>query len=81
MIVGDYNEGNLYILSLNEKRDNILLDTTNKDLLDKVIDKDQEDDSIMFGTGFGSITDLEIGPDGFLYVLSFNDGILYKIYK
>jgi hypothetical protein len=35
----------------------------------------------MFGTGFGSITDLEIGPDGFLYVLSFNDGILYKIYK
>ncbi|HET8857658.1 MAG TPA: PQQ-dependent sugar dehydrogenase [Nitrososphaeraceae archaeon] len=81
MIVGDYNEGNLYILSLNEKRDNILLDTTNKDLLDKVIDEDQEDDSIMFGTGFGSITDLEIGPDGFLYVLSFNDGILYKIYK
>jgi glucose/arabinose dehydrogenase len=81
MIVGDYNEGNLYILSLNEKRDNILLNTTNKDLLDKVIDEDQEDDSIMFGTGFGSITDLEIGPDGFLYVLSFNDGILYKIYK
>ncbi|HSF00807.1 MAG TPA: PQQ-dependent sugar dehydrogenase [Nitrososphaeraceae archaeon] len=80
MIVGDYNEGNIYILSLNEKRDNILLDTTNKGLLDKVIDNDEEDDSIMFGTGFDSITDIEIGPDGFLYVLSFNDGILYKIY-
>lgn len=81
MIVGDYKQGNLYILSLNEKRDNILLDTTNKDLLDKVIDNDEEDDSIMFGTGFGSITDIETGPDGLLYVLSFNDGILYKIYK
>ncbi len=35
----------------------------------------------MFGTGFGSITDIETGPDGLLYVLSFNDGILYKIYR
>lgn len=81
MIVGDYKQGNLYILSLNEKRDNILLDTTNKDLLDKVIDNVGEDSSIRFGTGFGSITDIETGPDGLLYVLSFSDGILYKIYK
>jgi len=81
MMVGDYNQGNLYILSLNEKRDNILLDLTNKDLLDKVIDNDVEADSIKFGSGFGSITDIENGPDGLLYVLSFNDGKLYKIYK
>jgi len=53
MMVGDYNQGNLYILSLNEKRDNILLDLTNKDLLDKVIDNDVEADSIKFGSGFG----------------------------
>jgi aldose sugar dehydrogenase len=81
MMVGDYKQGNLYILSLNEKRDNILLDTTNKDLLDKVIDNVGEDSSIRFGTGFGSVTDIETGPDGLLYVLSFSDGILYKIYK
>ena len=81
MMVGDYNQGNLYILSLNEKRDNILLDLTNKNLLDKVIDNDVEADSIKFGSGFGSITDIENGPDGLLYVLSFNDGKLYKIYK
>jgi len=81
MMVGDYNQGNLYILSLNEKRDNILLDLTNKYLLDKVIDNDVEADSIKFGSGFGSITDIENGPDGLLYVLSFNDGKLYKIYK
>ncbi len=81
MMVADYSQGNLYILSLNEKRDNISLDPTNNDLLDKVIDNDGEADSIRFGTGFGSITDIEVGPDGLLYVLSFNDGILYKIYK
>ena len=81
MIVGDYNQGNLYLFSLNEKRDSILLDATNKDLLDKVVDNDGEADSIRFGTGFGSITDIEVGPDGLLYVLSFNDGVLYKIYK
>ena len=49
--------------------------------LDKVIDNDGEAYSIRFGTGFGSITDIEVGPDGLLYVLSFNDGVLYKIYK
>jgi aldose sugar dehydrogenase len=81
MMIGDYSQGNLYIFSLNEKRDSILLDTADKDLLDKVIDNDGEADSIMFGTGFGSITDIEVGPDGLLYVLSFNDGVLYKIYK
>jgi glucose/arabinose dehydrogenase len=33
--------------------------------------------------GFGGITDLEIGPDGYMYVLSSEDdgAILYKISK
>jgi aldose sugar dehydrogenase len=38
-------------------------------------------DPLIFGTGFEAITDIEIGPDGYLYVLSFDEGILYKIYK
>ena len=37
---------------------------------------------VTFGTGFGGITDLETGPaDGFLYVLSINDGAIYKIVR
>jgi aldose sugar dehydrogenase len=37
----------------------------------------------IFANGFGRITDLEIGPDGYMYVLSSEDdgAILYKISK
>jgi aldose sugar dehydrogenase len=37
-----------------------------------------EQDDLIFGTGFGTITDLASGPGG-LYVLSFTDGALYRI--
>ena len=50
-------------------------------LHDRVIDTDHEASSIIFGTGFKGITDIETGPDGNMYVLSFDDGILYKIFK
>jgi len=35
----------------------------------------------IFGAGFGVITDLQVGPDGYLYVLSYDksDGRIYKI--
>ena len=31
--------------------------------------------NLIFGKGFGSITDIEVGPDGFLYVVSLNHNI------
>ncbi len=34
---------------------------------------------VLFGTGFGGITDLKVGPDGLLYVASFGDGAIYRI--
>jgi len=36
-------------------------------------------DDIIFGSNFGCITDVEFGPDGFLYVVSITDGAIYKI--
>jgi hypothetical protein len=35
----------------------------------------------VFGRGFGVITDLQLSPDGYLYVLSYekDDGRIYKI--
>jgi plastocyanin len=33
---------------------------------------------LIFGQGFGRITDIEVGPDGFLYVLSYT-GSLFRI--
>ena len=81
LLIGDYNQGNIYIVSLDENRENILFDESNKNLLDKVVDNDEEADSLVFGTGFGGISDIETGPDGFLYVLSFEEGKLYMIFK
>ena len=46
----------------------------------KLRDKD-EINQVIFAHGFGGITDLEVGPDGYLYILTFDevDGTIYKI--
>jgi len=36
-------------------------------------------DEIIFGTGFGCVTDVVAGPDGLLYVVSLTDGTIYRI--
>jgi hypothetical protein len=78
LFVGDSdNNGNLYYFELNNTRTGIKLE--NNLLADSVADDDQELSQIVFGTGFsGGITDIETGPDGFLYVLTLN-GSIYRI--
>jgi glucose/arabinose dehydrogenase len=44
-----------------------------------VLGNKNELDAVIFGTGFGGITDIKTGPDGYLYVLSFDDGKVYRI--
>jgi glucose/arabinose dehydrogenase len=39
---------------------------------------------VIFGHGFGRITDIKVGPDGYLYILSVNpnagkEGMIYRI--
>jgi glucose/arabinose dehydrogenase len=76
MFVGDNNNGNLYYFEMNPERNGLVVDA----ISDLVVDKEEEQDSIIFGSGFGSITDLVTGPDdGYLYVLSFGNGIIYRI--
>jgi aldose sugar dehydrogenase len=81
IFVGDITRGNLYFLEVNENRDGISLDTSQQQsgLSDLVVDSEDELSAITFGSGFGGITDIETGPDGNLYVLSFDDGIIYEI--
>jgi glucose/arabinose dehydrogenase len=35
----------------------------------------------IFANGFGGITDIKVGPDGYVYILSFKmgSGIIYRI--
>ena len=33
----------------------------------------------LFGKGFGAITDIEVGPDGYLYVVSIGLGEIFRI--
>lgn len=75
--VGDIGHGNLYRFELNDDRTDFNLDSPG--LADRVVDNDDELASILFGEGFAGVTDIKTGPDGFLYVLSFDDGTIYRI--
>lgn len=76
IFVGDYNNGNLYHFKLNQNRTGLLLSGT---LADKIAQTPQDAKPVMIGSGFdGGITDLQVGPDGYLYILTFA-GALYRI--
>jgi aldose sugar dehydrogenase len=78
MFVGDILNGNLYDFKLNQKRDGLLL-TGSVAADNNVINNPEENQQLVFAPGFGGITDLQVGPDGYLYVLSYTDGALYRI--
>ena len=77
--VGDISYGNLYRFELNEDR--VDFKFNDPGLEDRVVDNNKELDSVIFGEGFSGITDIKTGPDGLLYVLSFEDGTIYRISK
>jgi len=39
-----------------------------------------ESESLLIGTGFGVVTDIETGPGGNLFVVSISDGAIYEIF-
>jgi glucose/arabinose dehydrogenase len=76
MFVGDYAFGRIYHFELNSERNALSL---NGSLTDKEANLDSELQSVIFGEDFGVPTDLEISPDGTLYVSSLMDGAIYRI--
>ena len=38
-----------------------------------------ESESLLFGKGFGVVTDIQTGPNGNLFVVSLSDGAIYEI--
>ena len=71
MFVGSVKNGTIYHFELNEDRKSLSLQD---DLADLLLNKQDDAGQITFGENFGIITDLEVGPDGYLYVVSGNRG-------
>jgi len=78
MFVADANTGSIYHFDLNQNRTSLILQGA---LKDKVANSLEESKDVVFANGFGRITDMKIGPDGYLYVLSSEDdgATLYRI--
>lgn len=71
MFVADFHEGNIYDYKINNDRKQLVLEGP---LEDKKSDNEVELKQVIFGQNFGAITDLEVGPEGYLYVLSLYQG-------
>jgi glucose/arabinose dehydrogenase len=67
LFVGDFKNGNIYNFKLNQNRKGLSLSGPLKDL---IADSPNEYERILFGKGFGNITDIAVGPDGYLYILT-----------
>jgi aldose sugar dehydrogenase len=70
LLVADIHNGNIYHFELNAQRTGLILKGA---LADKVADTDEEYKEILFASGFNGITDIEVGPDGYLYLLTFHE--------
>jgi aldose sugar dehydrogenase len=84
VFVGDINNGNLYFFEVNGNRTGLTFHDPR--LLDLVADpvkegEDGELSSLILGDGFGRITDIESGPDGLLYIMTYEDGKIYRLKK
>lgn len=78
--VGDVNNGNLYLFQLNEKRDGFTLQGELADgVADPVGDEPFDLSPLTVAKFEGRVTDIETGPDGHLYVLTFLDGRIYRV--
>jgi glucose/arabinose dehydrogenase len=78
LFVADDLNGNIYHFMLNHQRTGLLLPPG--PLADGIANSNDSLNQIIFGKGFGGITDLEVNPyDGYLYVLAFDQGAIYRI--
>ena len=80
IFVGSAKKGTLFHFDLKPDRESLDLIG---DLADLVYSKKDDSSKIVFGENFGVITDLKVGPDGYLYVVSGSGetgkGAIYKI--
>jgi aldose sugar dehydrogenase len=78
IFVASYTYGYLFHFDLNDNRTGFVLDAA---LADAVADDYNEAEQLVFAKNFGRITDMALGPDGYLYILTIrgSDGGIYRI--
>ena len=76
MLVANENTNKIYHFKLNQNRTELRLQGP---LADEVADSNDELDNAVFAKMAATITDLEVGPDGNLYLLSIWNGKIYRI--
>lgn len=72
LFVGEFNTGKLYNFKLTKNRTSLALN--GNETKDKIANSDEELKPFQFAEGFGGIVDIQVGPDGYLYVLSLYHG-------
>lgn len=73
-----------YLFRFGMSGDRMSFDLTDPALLDLVADNLgkfglTESQSLLFGSGFGVVTDIQTGPNGNLFLVSLSDGAIYEI--
>ena len=85
IFIGEINAGDLYFFKIDDNRSGVRIDPLtlgHTDLSDSVADLQDDLSPVLFARGFsGRITDVETGPDGYLYILTYSDGRMYRIVK
>ena len=77
IFIGSIVTGNIYHFDLNEDRTQLVL---TGELEDKIAEtRETGEEQIVFGEGFAGVSDLEVGPDGYLYVVSLGQGKIFRI--
>lgn len=80
LFVGGFLDGRIYNFSLNSDRTHLELPPSLSS--GSIVSSDLPSaNSIIFGEGFGGISNLVVGPDGYLYVVATGAGDIYRITK
>jgi glucose/arabinose dehydrogenase len=77
IFVGSIVTGNIYHFDLTEDRTQLVLTGELEDKIAETRETGEQD--IVFGEGFAGVSDLEVGPDGYLYVVSLGQGKIFRV--
>jgi glucose/arabinose dehydrogenase len=75
ILVGD-SWGRIYLFELSNDRKSLIVHGLYNN---SIVGSDEEIKDLIWGDNFGTVTDIDVGPDGCIYVLSYSKGKLYKI--